>query len=118
VSDEGLRDEIRKLIEERDQLRAELQTERDKHAAGAISIGRRGMYQTDLTAFHVGLSIDVLRAELEGDRYVEDMLDRMRDSIRRELDIRSHAIVGKDATTADEKTLLSSAYWWKHHGPS
>jgi len=117
MSDEGLRDEIRKLIEERDQLRAELQAERDKHAASAIAIGRRGTHQTDLTVFHVGLSIDVLRAERDGEGYVESLLDRLRDSIRRELEVRSQAIVSKEVTEIDQKTLLSSAYWWKHHGP-
>lgn len=89
MSEDGLKDEIRKLVKERDQLRIDLQAERGERIADEVYVSRWGTYQTDPTTFHVRLSVNVIEAARHGDRYVDDMLARMRRAIQRELDVRN-----------------------------
>lgn len=88
MSEDGLKDEIRKLVKERDQLRIDLQAERGERIADEICVSRWGTYQTDPTTFHVRLSVNMVEAAKHGDQYIDDMLLRMRAGIQREMKAR------------------------------
>ena len=88
LSEEGLKREIAKLTKERDALRADLRAERGEQIADEVCVSRWGTYQTDPTTFHVRLSVNVIEAARQGDKYIDDMLLRMRAGIQRELKVR------------------------------